>query len=254
MILTCPACSTRYQTDRARFTTPGMNVRCAKCGHVWFHTLAEVEPEPQPEPALEPEGAPAPGVSAPAAPQESDGFRVGAFAPERPEKLQPSAASAPVRQPRRKVGWSPAIAAGWAGLLIFLGVVVWGTVNYRQNISELWPRMSSFYAVVGMPVNVRGLAFQDVAYTQEFEEGQPVLSITGNVVNVTKRELPVPDIRISLSDTDQHELYHWNFGVGVPTLKPGETKPFVTRLTGPPMDARSVDVRFVQADDVPRQN
>src|ERR1700687_5839812 len=36
MILTCPSCRTRYQADSAHFVTPGRNVRCAKCGHVWF--------------------------------------------------------------------------------------------------------------------------------------------------------------------------------------------------------------------------
>src|SRR5215510_10047080 len=48
MILTCPSCSTRYQADGARFVAPGRNVRCAKCGHVWFQTAPSAEPEPEP--------------------------------------------------------------------------------------------------------------------------------------------------------------------------------------------------------------
>lgn len=247
MILTCPSCGTRYQTDRARFAPPGQNVRCAKCGHVWFHAMPEVEAEPEPALAV---------AAAAPEPEVSDSFRQAAFTPEPrepqfderpPSPAVASPAARAARAPRRP--FPVAAAAGWLALVAVVGGVVWTTVNYRQTIAELWPRMSSFYALIGMPVNVRGLAFQDVAYTQEFEEGQPVLSITGTVVNVTKRELPVPEIRISLSDTDKHELYHWSFDVGVPTLKPGETKPFVTRLTSPPTDARAVDIRFVQADE-----
>ena len=51
MILTCPACSTRYQADEAKFQPEGRQVRCAKCGHVWHQAgpdaaLLVAEPAP----------------------------------------------------------------------------------------------------------------------------------------------------------------------------------------------------------------
>ena len=52
MILTCPSCSTRYSVDAASFAPPGRQVRCAKCGHVWFQSSPE--PEMVPEPEIEP--------------------------------------------------------------------------------------------------------------------------------------------------------------------------------------------------------
>jgi len=35
MILACPECRTRYQTDALNFPPAGRKVRCAKCGHIW---------------------------------------------------------------------------------------------------------------------------------------------------------------------------------------------------------------------------
>jgi predicted Zn finger-like uncharacterized protein len=241
MILTCPSCGTRYQTDRARFSHPGMNVRCAKCGHVWFHALTEVEHEPEPEPEI--------AATPPAVAEESQAFRAGAFTPTPAESTYapPTRIAEPVRG--RRTGARIATAAGWLGLIIFVAVLAWAVVTYRQTIAELWPRTSSFYAMIGMPVNVRGLAFQNVDYKYEYEDGVPVLSLTGKIVNVSARELPVPEIHVSLSDIDKHELYHWNFDAGVAALKPGEAKDFVTRLTTPPNGARGVDIRFVQDNE-----
>ena len=36
MIVTCPACKTRYLTDPAALGAIGRMVRCAKCSHTWM--------------------------------------------------------------------------------------------------------------------------------------------------------------------------------------------------------------------------
>ena len=49
------------------------------------------------------------------------------------------------------------------------------------------------------------------------------------------RELPVPqNVRVTLSDVANHELYSWSFTPSVQTLKPGQAVPFLTRLSSPP--------------------
>ena len=58
MILTCPACGTRYQADEAKFPPDGRMVRCAKCSHVWHQAGLSRTPEPDlaiiaPEPERE---------------------------------------------------------------------------------------------------------------------------------------------------------------------------------------------------------
>jgi hypothetical protein len=139
--------------------------------------------------------------------------------------------------------------AGWVLLLLMVASIGWASIQYRETVASVWPPSASVYAFLGMPVNVRGIALVDVAYHQAVEDGQQILSVTGKVVNISDHELPVPIIRVVLSDQAKRELYHWTFDVGVPTLKPGGESPFVTRLSSPPPDARNVDIRFASAGD-----
>ena len=82
MILTCPECTTRYQTDASQFAPDGRKVRCAKCGHVWL----QMPPAPEPEPGLE-------DISA-AAPEPEADADAEPVAPPKREALAPT--------PRRK--------------------------------------------------------------------------------------------------------------------------------------------------------
>ena len=68
-------------------------------------------------------------------------------------------------------------------------------------------------------------------------------------MNISKSELPVPQICVALSDGDNRELYHWTFSPDVLTLGPGQSIPFVTRLSSPPAAARHLDVRFAKAGE-----
>lgn len=69
MILTCPACSARYEVARLALPDSGRDVVCVACGHAWFYLpnaadeSAPMQPEPEgaPEtPEAEAEAAPAP--------------------------------------------------------------------------------------------------------------------------------------------------------------------------------------------------
>jgi predicted Zn finger-like uncharacterized protein len=223
MILTCPLCSTRYLTDGRTFVPSGRNVRCAKCGHVWFQLPGG--PETEPEAELQ--------VSAPA-----QAAFVTVMVPDA-GFVAPSRRSSFVSEYVNAVGW-----AALAILILALGV---GAVRYRQTIASLWPQSATFYAALGMPVNLRGIEIAGVSYRDEFENGETVLAVSGRLVNVSGHELPVPRILVSLSDGDKRELYHWTFYANVATLAPGAGSDFMTRLASPPREARHVEVRFAGA-------
>lgn len=241
MILTCPQCATRYQVDGAKFPPTGRNVRCAKCGHVW-HQLGPVE-EPDPDAEIEvhePTAAPKPVTESPAA------LRAATFSP-----AALAATQAPQEVEARPAPWlgRAAVAAGWILLVALVLVIGWAAIAMRDSIATWLPQTSSIYNAAGLPVSVRGMDFSDVNYERQMEDGQVVIAVTGDIVNRSSHELPVPLVRIALYDADKHELYHWTFLPGLATLKPGQTCKFRTRLSSPPAGIHDLEVRFARAGE-----
>jgi len=213
---------------------------------VWFQAAPGPDSELEPEPILAPA---APAYPSSAAPVAETAAPEGSSANFGSGSVSADSISAPVESTRRPLGAAFAQSAGWAALIFLVAMIGWASVQYRQTIARLWPQSASLYAAVGLPVNVRGIELTNISYQQEFEDGQPVLSVTGKVVNISNRELPVPEIRVVLLDDAKHELYHWNFDAGIPTLKPGGESTFVTRLSSPPPEARNLNVRFAESGD-----
>lgn len=234
MILTCPECATRYQTDAAAFQPSGRKVRCAKCSHVWF----QEPPRPEPEIEIAPP-APMPEASPPTPHAEPVRAAYAPSVEQTYEELPPVVQ----RLPLDKL----ALAAGWVGLAAAVIVIGWSAVSYRQEIATLWPQSSSLYSALGLKVNARGIAFSGVSRRYETEDNQVVLSVSGDIVNVSRRELPVPQVQVTLTGGDARELYHWSFTPDASTLRPGEHVHFLTRLSNPPGAARHLQLQFADA-------
>jgi predicted Zn finger-like uncharacterized protein len=241
MILTCPSCSTRYTVDEAKFPPGGRTVRCAKCGHSWHQAAPEAEglPAPPPEPEALPQ-APLPAVGKDAgtdAEPSSPASATRAYAP----------AAAVPEEPGGQTLQMAAVAAGWLGLIVVVLLIGYSAVRYRQDIASVWPQSASVYSGLGLKVNPGGIDFAEVAYKRESEDGQPVLVVTGFIVNNSSRELPIPQtVRVTLTDADNRELYHWPFRPGAASLKPGARLAFRTRLSSPPAAARFAVVSFAR--------
>jgi len=254
MILTCPACQTRYQADAAKFPPQGRSVRCAKCGEVWHQAAPEPEPGAEAfvaQPAPASSSPPPPPPSYPAA--EPPPPQVYVQPPIRDVEPQPdmeetqpeeSIAPPPSEWPRRI-----ALGAGWVALAVVVIVIGIAATAYRQQIVQVWPQSASLYSRLGMKVRTAGLDIHNIKYTEGQQDGQIVLTVTGALTNVSSREQPVPQIRVGLVDNDQRELYHWTFAPDVMTLRPGQSHNFVTRLSSPPDRARYVNVRFAKAGE-----
>lgn len=217
MIVTCPACATRFQVDPHALGTVGRRVRCAACAHVWHQASTPAVPLRPDAPAREPGGP--------------------AAAPALPELALLS------EQPRRRSRLR-VVAAG--ALALALVAAAMAAVWQRERVAALWPPAARLYALVGLPV--RGLELRQLTPTREIENGVPTLVVAGEVANVSDTARQVPKLRLALRDSGQHELRSWTVTVSDQPLAPGASISFRTSLAEPDPAATDVLVTFAGGD------
>ena len=133
-------------------------------------------------------------------------------------------------------------------ILVLLAVLA-ALLGWRADVVRVMPQTGSLFAAIGMPVNLRGLAFQDVKTTKELQDGVPVLVVEGRIVNISKLMLEVPRIRFAMRNATGNEVYNWTTLPQRPTLAPNAEQAFRTRLASPPAEGREVVVRFFNRRD-----
>ncbi len=221
MILTCPACSTRYMVDPAAIGPSGRTVKCAKCDHQWAQPAAPAKAR---EAAL---SATRPPASPVAATRGAAGNLPGFPVPHQPRYVT---------------------AAGWAALgvvIVALGASLW---LGRAQLVAAWPATARLYHAVGIeaaqaPAGT-GLEVRDLTPRRVFDGETPLLVLEGEVVNVTDRSLPVPPITATLLDHDDNIVQQWTFDLGLKALAPQERVPFQTRFPNPSNAATDIKIFF----------
>jgi predicted Zn finger-like uncharacterized protein len=138
------------------------------------------------------------------------------------------------------------LQSGILALLIVDAILV----GWRNDVVRILPQTASFYSMLGLSVNLRGLALDDVATTTEQHEGVPILVVEGSVVNNTRRIVDVPRLKFVVRNSANEEVYSWTAVPPRATLPPGEAVAFSSRFASPPTDGRDVLVRFVTRHDI----
>ena len=131
-----------------------------------------------------------------------------------------------------------------------MGALVLALLIWRVDVVRLLPQTASFYKMVGLDVNLRGLMFKDVKVTTETVEGKPVLVIEGVIVGEARKPVELPRLRFSVRDAQGAEIYAWNAVLEQPVLQPGQKAWFKSRLASPPPEGRNIDVRFFSKRDI----
>lgn len=214
MILSCPACNTRYVVPDSAVGPTGRQLRCASCKHSWFQ-----EP-PREAAANNREEAPKP-LSRPAAPppvapvQESD-----VEAPPHEAELKP----------RRRIGLWIALAA--IAVLValaaasYLGMINLGSASLAANRSPL---------VIEYPRRPERTAMAS---------GNELLTVYGRIVNRSDKTQPVPPIRAELRDASGRVVYDWSISAPVAELGPNESATFDSAEVDVPKGARDINLSF----------
>ena len=250
MIISCPACTTRYVVPDSAIPAEGRTVRCAKCRHSWFQEGAALDLAEMA--AAEPIVAPSPppiDESAPASPfgeAERAGIEQPAFA--EPELGEPEPAPTadddipshfehepPFRRRRNTLR-----------LLTYAGVV------FAAVAAGLIVAVSYFGLPDWVPVNRPTFALgQDdlrLDFPPERQErrqlpnGTEFFGASGTITNTGSTAQDVPPILIVLRDARDRIVYSWEVYPPKRTLAPGEAMAINEAVTDVPRSARVAEI------------
>ena len=285
MHIVCPHCTTSYAINPATLGPAGRTVRCSRCKETWLARsedaveMATAMPAAMPGSAQsappaanetaaewealarEEEGQDAPVVDSPsisAGWPEGEGSQPGS---DRPSAARPDAedhAEVPITTHRQRLArllaslpripFMPSF--GLPTACAAMGALILALMIWRADVVRLLPQTATFYRMVGLEVNLRGLAFKDIKVSNETVDGKPVLVIEGTIVGDSKKPVELPRLRFSVRDAQGTEIYAWNAVLEQPVLKPGERAYFKSRLASPPPEGRNIDVRFFNKRDL----
>lgn len=238
MILTCPQCKTRYQTDEAQFPPAGRTVRCGKCRHLWHQPGFAVAPEAETLPRTT-NLSPADFRSA----HPSVGTSTRPFAEKASVQTQHPTAEAGQTRPVRRA--YIALAAAWIVLIVVLLLVALLANHYRDEIARMGARALSLTSSASHQIESQGIELRNESYRREVDDGQTMLVITGTIANSANRELPVPKaIHVTLSDGNDNEFFNVSIPADVGNLGPGQSVTFRTRIHDLPSTDLHLQMHF----------
>jgi len=242
VIVSCPACATRFSLDASLLGPNGRNVRCAKCGHRWRQEppapAGELPPlDLQADTPAPPEGV----VERPMAPGLAALLGGGKdAAPARhpvvvPPKLKPA-------PPKRKVGVWP-----WILLLGILCGLAVAAYIYQGPIARMFPAAESLYQLLGIGETDPARELQIGNLKSEQRSG--LVSVRGDVFNPAEFPLKIPPLILTPQDADRKPLGpdFW-FRTQESEIAPGETITFRILYENPPKGIKNFNVTFGRLD------
>jgi predicted Zn finger-like uncharacterized protein len=283
MHIICPHCTTSYAIDPATLGAAGRTVRCSRCKEVWQarpedavaiaasvpamaaagkadaeqDAAAEWEAMAREDDAQETPVVDSPSISGDwVDPAAGDGATAAEWVSAAGDDGQDAGTAGAPRLSRLRNLFKPsALLSGGPFMALptvcaAMGALVLALVIWRVDVVRLLPGTATFYKMVGLEVNLRGLMFKDVKITTETVEGKPVLVIEGVITGQASKPVELPRLRFSVRDAQGAEIYAWNTVLEQPVLKPGERAWFKSRLASPPPEGRNIDIRFFSKRDV----
>jgi predicted Zn finger-like uncharacterized protein len=222
MIVTCPACATRFLVKPADIGPQGRMVRCARCSDTWFQAPPPPELAATPAATLPPEPVVTPPPAAdgsPAVPTEPMPSFIG-----NRDRFDRSKLPALRKPPPRRL--SP-IQLGWAALAGFVLLFLGGLILFHTAIAAAWPPSERLFSLIGLSAPGPEAWFD--------------LQVQKTARNVHA----VPKLRVNLLNAGKKIVKIWDFQAAGDPLAPGQKLPFQTSVPAPPDETTSVNVNWI---------
>jgi predicted Zn finger-like uncharacterized protein len=230
MMVHCPNCATRHVMPEARLASGSLAISCKACGHRWteVETIDVIEvPQRNLPRVIDHDDAP-----------ELEARRLAQIAREAERRYRETRA-------RRQRS-----LRNWAAFGVFLLAPVVALALFPERVVSAAPVTFKAYEKLGYDINIYGLDVRRVERQHAVINGTRVLSVKGDIVNISDDQRKLPWLRFALEDDSGKELYSWTLDTAARPLRPGESTAFTTRVQAPPETSTHLKIRFAKADEI----
>ncbi|OCC22864.1 thioredoxin [Croceicoccus estronivorus] len=282
MIISCPACGTRYVVPDSAIGVEGRTVRCAKCRHSWFQDGPEIDTGENPPAAPPPPPPPpAPPPPSPADMMADDAVAEPPAVEQVAEPAPPPPAAETVSEPEEEEEPVPAPPefSARSGLRDDIPPAPEEAdddyshfeheppFRRRRNMLKLWTAAAALFAAIAIGI-VAAVSYWGVPdwvpiARPVFAQAEPDLLLefppekqdrrtlpngteffgaSGTVTNVGTTVHNVPPILIVLRDARERIVYSWEVPPPKTKLAPGESVTVNEAVTDVPRSAKFAEI------------